>query len=455
MMNKKIRGLFMPYFDPSEVHIIERNDLNILFLKKNLKFYQISEETKDKIKAVIQKQEPIIDNSPLTEIELFQDGKNLNILLLNVANDCNLRCSYCYNKHGTYGESADLMSEEIAIKAIDLVFQHFDKVHNIQFFGGEPLLNTKIIRLVCEYVTEKVKNMSGMMPRFGLNTNGTILNDSIIELIKKYKIVVSVSLDGNKEIHDLSRVDLAGKGTYHRVINNIAKIQETTGMLNCIEVTYNINHVKKGVKVFDIIDDFRNNLKLQTQVHISPVAVDCTKYPLVYEDWQSFVELIKREFKKLRAGQEPFLTVAMNLYLRRLLNQESHKLFCLAGFSKLAVNSSGNIYPCNGLACQENMKIAHVDDSPHDFAKKLAQKQKYLASLRKTTFFKDCRTCWIYNVCTYCMIYLLRDGVLDLTQLNSQICMYNRMIVEELVVQLTICKQNKTHWDLLKKYIEK
>lgn len=445
----------MTYLSPNDIHIITREDLNILFLKSSATFYKISEETKSNILEQIKGQpQLVIDESPLTETEPYLNGKFLKILLLNVSNECNLSCKYCYNQHGTYGDSPAVMDKKTALQAIDLIFQHYDQVGSIQFFGGEPLLNLPVIEAVCEYVTEKLKDSSDKIPYFGLNTNGIILNASVINLINKYNIKVSVSLDGDEEIHDLQRINASGKGTYQTTKSNIIKMYNETGMPNCIEVVYSQDHISKGKKVTDVIDSILSELNHQPKISLNPIAANPANYPLQDVAWDYFTELIQREFEKLRLGEKPVFTLMIDQLLRRLFYRESTKLLCHAGFYKLAVNATGEIYPCNGLAGQTNLKIAHITDSPEEFSDKLDKMQEYLASWRKTTFFKECQNCWMYNLCTYCFIYQLWDGELDLTKLNSKICLHYQKIVEELVVQLVICKENETHWSLLEKYIQ-
>lgn len=442
----------MPFFNENELHIIERKDLDILFFKKDLTFMPISKEVKEKIQTNVI-DESLIDNDPTTELEPYLNGGKLDILLLNISNNCNLNCTYCYNQGGTYQDRPSLMTEEVALQAVDLIFQHYEKVESVQFFGGEPLLNYSLIEVVCKYIEEKIEAGSEMLPSFGLNTNGTILNDEILDIIKKYKINVSISIDGCEEVHNLARINSSGHGSYQKVIENIKRMREITEMPNCIEAAFSQYHIRKGRRVIDIVDHIRDGLGLDATMSISPIASALENYPLTTENLDSFIELIRREFNRLREGKRPNLTLNMKVYLKRLFQHKTQKLLCLAGFYKLAVNASGYIYPCNGLVNQDGMLIGHVSNSPEEFAWKLREKQDYLATLRKTTFFTDCQTCWMYNLCAYCMIYSLRDGKLDLNQLNSKFCYYNQKVVEELVVQLARCKQDEYHWKMVEKYL--
>lgn len=441
-------------WNAENIHIIERPNLNILFIKQTSTFYKISDETRDRLKEQMgQEILEVVDDSTSTELERYTKGRNLDILLLHVANDCNLRCTYCYNQHGSYQSHRMIMEERVAVQAIDLIFSHYTNIGSIQFFGGEPLLNLDVIETVCEYVTKKATAESRRIPQFGLNTNGTIMNDRVINLIHRYKITVSVSLDGGANVHDSNRVNAAGEGSYQQVVDHIRLLKSSTGMPNCIEATFTPEHVKNGVGVMEVVDTIRQTLSFDPIFNLSPMASNPETYPLNRSHWSSYVELIRREFTRLRAGEKPVLPIIINVFLQRLYYQKVSKYLCLSGFYKLAVDAGGNIYPCNGLIGQDQLQIGNVFDSLTVFQENLEKVQHDLSLLQKTVYFAECRHCWMYAVCNYCYIYSLQDGILDIDVLNQHICDFNRMLVEELIVQITICHMDETSWSHLKNYI--
>lgn len=445
----------MVEMNAENIYIIERPDLNILFLKNTSQFYRISEETKNRLQEQIgQTVLEVLDDSPSTELERYTSGKNLDILLLNVANDCNLRCTYCYNQQGSYKRNRMLMEEKVALKAIDLIFAHYTNIGSIQFFGGEPLLNLDVIEAVCSYVTKKAATEDRRIPKFGLNTNGTILNERVINLVDKYKITVSVSLDGDEKSHDRNRVHAAGHGSYQQVVGNIRLLKSSTGMPNCIEATFTPEHVEHGVGVPEVVDTICRTLSFEPSINLSPIAITPQRYPLNTLHWNSYVELIRREFARLRTGEKPILPIIINVFLLRLYYHKVSKYLCLSGFYKLAVDAIGDIYPCNGLVGQDELKIANVNDSVAVFQEHLEKAHQYLGSLQKTIYFEECRRCWMYAVCNYCYIYSLNEGTIDLKVLNENICDFNRMLMEELVVQMTTCHMDDVSWSHLRNYIK-
>ena len=134
-------------------------------------------------------------------------GKVLNRLTLNVSNDCNLRCRYCYAGGGAYGMDRSLMTGEVALRAVDAVYEHFEGLGGVQFFGGEPGLNVPVIRAVCEY-TQKLHREGKIerLPGYGMVTNGTVHSRQFLEVIREFRIGVTVSLDGPAEVNDVVRL---------------------------------------------------------------------------------------------------------------------------------------------------------------------------------------------------------------------------------------------------------
>ena len=153
-------------------------------------------------------------------------------LHLIVATDCNMRCEYCYAKQGSYGMRRMLMTKETAKKAIDTFLELHPEITAVKFFGGEPLLNFKVIEWVCKYIREKL----GRNLYYTISTNGTILNDRIISLLKKYRFSLTVSLDGPKGCHDSCRKFPNGQGTHRTVVRNLEKLKRAGVFLSLIHI---------------------------------------------------------------------------------------------------------------------------------------------------------------------------------------------------------------------------
>ena len=132
-------------------------------------------------------------------------------LCLHVAHTCNLNCSYCFASQGKYHGERAVMSFEVGKRALDFLIENSGTRHNLEvdFFGGEPLMNFDVVKQLVAYARE-VEKEKGKNFRFTLTTNGLGIDDDVIEFANREMSNVVLSLDGRKEIHDRYRVDYAG-----------------------------------------------------------------------------------------------------------------------------------------------------------------------------------------------------------------------------------------------------
>lgn len=143
----------------------------------------------------------------------------IKALCLHVSHDCNLRCEYCFASKGDYQTGRKMMPQEVALKAVDFLVEHSGKRHNIEidFFGGEPLMNFETVKKAVAYGRE-IERHVGKHFYFTITTNATLLNDERIEFINEHMDNVVISIDGRKEVHDAVRHDVLGNGSYDRIL---------------------------------------------------------------------------------------------------------------------------------------------------------------------------------------------------------------------------------------------
>ena len=124
-------------------------------------------------------------------------------LCLHIAHDCNLACRYCFAEEGEYHGHRELMSYEVGKKALDFLIANSGSRRNLEvdFFGGEPLMNWQVVKDLVKYGREQEK-LHDKNFRFTLTTNGVLLNDEVMEFANKEMGNVVLSIDGRKEIHD-------------------------------------------------------------------------------------------------------------------------------------------------------------------------------------------------------------------------------------------------------------
>ncbi|HHY46888.1 MAG TPA: radical SAM protein, partial [Firmicutes bacterium] len=151
-------------------------------------------------------------------------------LCLNVAHDCNLRCRYCFASSGNFGGGPKLMSGEVARRSIDFLLDVSGRRKHceVDFFGGEPLVNWPVVRDTVLYGLEKAGAL-GKTVKFTITTNATLLDDEKIEFIKRYNMDIVLSLDGRPEVNDRMRTFADGRPTYDTVSRNIRRYIEQKG----------------------------------------------------------------------------------------------------------------------------------------------------------------------------------------------------------------------------------
>ncbi|WP_054750372.1 radical SAM protein [Ruminiclostridium josui] len=130
------------------------------------------------------------------------------LCILHVSNICNLSCKYCY-AHTDKSEKST-MSLDVMQKSIDRFMELPTNSLTIEFHGGEPLMQYRKIALACEYANN-LKNKYNKSVTFAMQSNMTFLNDEILDMLKKYKILIRISLDGLKDMNDNYRVDKEGR----------------------------------------------------------------------------------------------------------------------------------------------------------------------------------------------------------------------------------------------------
>src|SRR5579864_4338152 len=153
----------------------------------------------------------------------------LTTMVLNVTNQCNLSCTYCYE----YGEDKivdtengrqpKFMTEETARESVDFLLRESGKVAHITFFGGETLLNFPVLVKTIEYARRRAAE-EGKDVDFSLTTNATLLKPEIIEFIAENRIGVTISIDGPKEVQDKFRVFNNGAGSYDLVAPKVREL---------------------------------------------------------------------------------------------------------------------------------------------------------------------------------------------------------------------------------------
>ena len=297
-------------------------------------------------------------------IDAFTENRQtvVKAMCLHIAHDCNLACRYCFAEEGEYHGRRALMSFETGKKALDLLIRSSGARKNLEvdFFGGEPLLNWDVVKQLVAYGRSQEEAFNKKF-RFTLTTNGVLLNDEVMEFCNREMGNVVLSIDGRKEVHDHMRPFRKGAGGYDLILPKFRKFAEQRNQdkyyVRGTFTHYNLDFSKDVLHLADL--GFK-------QISIEPVvappeedyAIREEDIPVILEQYDILAkEMIKRE--KEGRGFNFFhfmidLTGGPCVY-KRLSG-------CGSGTEYLAVTPWGDLYPCHQFVGEEEFLMGNVDE---------------------------------------------------------------------------------------------
>lgn len=157
-----------------------------------------------------------------TIIQSYVNESRINSVVLLLTSECNFNCKYCFIESRFSAPFKKKMTITTAEKTVEYLKQNHIEDCMIVFYGGEPLLNSTIIK----YIVPQINNYSTKI-KYAIITNGALIDDNLIEFCKQYSIHISVSIDGPAEINDKNRIDIHGNATFNRVYNNLLKLKQS------------------------------------------------------------------------------------------------------------------------------------------------------------------------------------------------------------------------------------
>ena len=296
-------------------------------------------------------------------IEMFAERPTVvKALCLHIAHDCNLACRYCFAEEGEYHGRRALMSLEVGKKALDFLIANSGSRRNLEvdFFGGEPLMNWQVVKDLVAYGREQEK-IHNKNFRFTLTTNGVLLDDEVMEFCNKEMGNVVLSIDGRKEVHDFMRPFRKGAGSYDLIVPEFQKFAESRNQDNYyVRGTFTHYNLDFAADVLHLADlGFK-------QISVEPVVAPPTEdyaireedLPIIFEQYDILAkEMIKRH--KEGRGFNFFhfmidLTGGPCVY-KRLSG-------CGSGTEYLAVTPWGDFYPCHQFVGNEEFLLGNVDE---------------------------------------------------------------------------------------------
>jgi uncharacterized protein len=444
----------------SRIHCLENVETGIIFLKDSLSIFDCPKPLKNSLadflsgssrKRACEKHgnnEAQLDallgvlykkiNAKEESVRGVSYENVLDRLVINISNDCNLKCKYCYAGGGTYGGSKAFMDEKTAITVLDTFFAAFDTISKIQFFGGEPLLNTPIIAFICEEASRRYKNgLIENLPSFSIVTNGTLRSPEIFDMFKKYQISPTVSLDGPEHIHNYLR----GSGTFQKTCQFLQDLEDN-GIQFGFESTYTAYHLREGVTLVEMLNFFYHEFH-QQEVHIPEVSLS-KNHPLAIDDKLAakvYREAIEYSIDSLKDGKSASLSFATRI-LNAYLEEEPIENYCPAGISTLSVDIEGYVYPCFMFTGVKDFQLGNVHRKQFLEGERVKRIRKIISASYKRNNPK-CRKCWASPLCFGCVgaDYIRNGGDLEKTDCNVMKSMVEGFLSKALVINNSAAPQ--------------
>ena len=344
------------------------------------------------MKAIRNGQKEYAKSEPLPE------SFPLQTIVLNVTNQCNLSCQYCYefgeDKVATPEGKPKFMAWETAKSSVDYLFaesQGRKSVH-ITFFGGETLMNFPLLKQVVAYARTRAQELKVNID-FSLTTNATLLSPTIIEYLAENAIGVTVSMDGPKEMQDKFRVFSNGRGSYDIIkpkVQNLLAKHRTRPIAARVTMTSGAMDVKK------IYQHLKHELGFY-EVGFAPVTTSPDRLYSINEPGMDSVleqfSALADEYLEfaLRGEHHGFSNVSDTL--SELHQGVNKSLPCGAGLGMVGVGPSGDIAPCHRFVDSDQHVLGNVTtgidkEKQSDFLTRGNIDTKY-----------DCHECWARPLC--------------------------------------------------------
>ncbi len=357
-------------YDPAELNEI-MDDLDDL-IKKGLLFAEMDPNYK-----------VALDDKPI-----------IKALCLNIAHDCNLRCKYCFAGQGGYGQWRMLMSFDVARRAVDFLIAHSGPRQHCEmdFFGGEPLMNWHVVKQTVEYVRQQEKKHNKIF-KLSLTSNGMYLDKEKVKYLTDNHISLILSLDGRKEMHDRMRPGVHGEGTYDQILKNLQYcVAHRDGEEYYVRGTYTRYNLDFTKDVIDMVDKGFPALSMEPVV-----GDDAEDYSIKKEDLprvKQEYETLAKVFLAREDSKNPFFYFHFNMSLWRGPCLPKRLRGCGAGHEYLAVVPNGDIYPCHQFVGREGYVIGNVYEG--------LKNMKMMRDFRENHVLSkpECVKCWAKFFCS-------------------------------------------------------
>lgn len=300
------------------------------------------------------------DTFEMTAAEFKKRQGVLKAICLHVAHDCNLACKYCFAGKGEYDGPKGLMSFETGKRALDFLIEQSGTRHNLEvdFFGGEPLLNWEVCKKLVAYGRSREKEYNKKF-RFTVTTNGVLLNDEIMDFCNKEMGNVVLSLDGRKETHDRLRITRKNTGSYNLIIDKFKKFAESRNQkdyyMRGTYTHYNTDFSKDVIHMADL--GFK-------ELSIEPVvcapeedyALKESDLPVLKEQYEILANEMLRRYRN--GSGFTFYHYMIDLDAGPCIVKRVSG--CGVGTEYMAVTPDGELYPCHQFVGDDKFLLGDI-----------------------------------------------------------------------------------------------
>ena len=337
--------------------------------KKTVREALVCKYSAEDIEDALSDIQELIDAEELFAADIYKDyvidfkkrQTVVKALCLHIAHDCNLACKYCFAEEGEYHGRRALMSFEVGKKALDFLIANSGNRINLEvdFFGGEPLMNWNVVKQLVEYGRSQEKEHNKKF-RFTLTTNGVLLNDEIMEFCNREMSNVVLSLDGRPEVNDRMRPFRNGKGSYELIVPKFQKFAKSRGEKDYfVRGTFTRNNLDFGNDVLHYADLGFEKLSMEPVVAApeEPYSIREEDLPQIMDEY----DRLAKEFVKRQKEGRGFKFFHFMLDLSQGPCVAKRLSGCGSGTEYLAVTPWGDLYPCHQFVGNEEFLLGNVD----------------------------------------------------------------------------------------------
>jgi len=324
----------------------------------------------------------------------------LSLLIKPASGLCNMRCRYCFYTDEAANRSTPcmgIMSRETMFTLVDKAMEYADGSCAFVFQGGEPsLAGIDFFRDLTDYISAH-PNPKNLQISYCFQTNGYAIDEQWCQWFAENKVLVGISLDGPKEIHDRYRVDINGKGTFHKVMRTIQLLEKHKVDFNILTVVSAAN-ARRGTQVYDFFK--KHNFRWQQYIEcLDPIGEvqGSHEYSLTAERYEAFLKArFDAWYRDMAGGRYVFDRYFENLLM--LIAGQPAESCSLRGLCQpqWVIEADGSVYPCDFYAL-DDWYLGNI--CTHSFPELEQARQKSGFIQMSARLHDDCRSCKWLRLC--------------------------------------------------------